>query len=91
VEVAEVDAVFIDPGAWRQGIGRMLLSEAEQSAADAGVRLLAVTSGGYAVRFYQALGFRLSGTEMTDFGPADRLVKGITDMKDDQRGRDGAR
>ncbi len=76
-EVAEVDAVFIDPGAWRQGIGRMLLIEAERRAAHAGIRTLGVTSGGYAVSFYQALGFRLSGTEMTDFGPADRLTKDV--------------
>lgn len=75
--VGEVDAVFIDPDAWRQGIGRLLLSEAENLAADAGMKSLAVTSGGHAVSFYQALGFRLSGTEMTDFGSADRLMKDL--------------
>lgn len=35
-DVAEVDAVFIDPGAWRQGIGRLLLIEATRRAAGAG-------------------------------------------------------
>lgn len=76
-DVAEVDAVFIDPKTWRRGIGRMLLIEAERRAAQSGIRTLGVTSGGHAVSFYQALGFRLSGTEMTDFGPADRLTKDI--------------
>ncbi|OCP32352.1 MULTISPECIES: GNAT family N-acetyltransferase [unclassified Ensifer] len=74
-DVAEVDAVFIDPGAWRQGIGRLLLIEAMRRAAGAGIKTLGVTSGGYAVSFYQALGFQLSGSEMTDFGPAARLIK----------------
>ncbi|KRE11581.1 hypothetical protein ASE66_23900 [Bosea sp. Root483D1] len=74
-DVAEVDAVFVDPRNWRTGIGRALLLRAEQDLLASQTRSLRVVSGRYAVPFYQSLGFQLAGTEMTQFGPAARLIK----------------
>ncbi|HEV7320946.1 MAG TPA: GNAT family N-acetyltransferase [Ensifer sp.] len=74
-DLAEVDAIFIDPDAWREGIGRMLLTAAEQRAAVVGTKALVVTSSGQAVSFYRALGFQPASVSMTDFGPAERLTK----------------
>jgi GNAT superfamily N-acetyltransferase len=73
-DAAEVDALFIDPKAWRTGLGRALLLRAEQDLTNQ-TRTLRVVSGKRAVPFYQALGFQRAGTEMTRFGPAARLVK----------------
>ncbi|KSV88053.1 GNAT family N-acetyltransferase [Sinorhizobium sp. GL28] len=73
--LAEVDAVFIDPGVWRRGIGRLLLIETERRAAMAGVNTLCVTPGGHAVSFYRALGFQHAGKVATEFGSAERLTK----------------
>lgn len=72
---AEVDAIFVDPIAWRTGIGRTLLNAAEQRIARAGATSLSVVSGLYAQPFYEASGFKRSGVEMTRFGPAVRLTK----------------
>lgn len=74
-ESAELDAIFVDPSAWRRGIGTLLLAEAEQRASSAGALKMWVTSGGYAISFYRSLGFQSAGMEITDFGPAERLVK----------------
>lgn len=75
----EVDALFIEPDLWRTGLGKTLLSHAEQGARREGIAALSVVSGRYAEPFYVALGFRPSGTEMTLFGPAARLIKTLTE------------
>ena len=75
--VAEVDAVFIDPDAWRAGIGALLMGEAERHLAREGVQEFGVVSSQYAERFYRSLGYEPTGTVATRFGPATRLVKRI--------------
>jgi N-acetylglutamate synthase-like GNAT family acetyltransferase len=77
-EFREVDALFIEPDAWRTGLGKTLLSHAEEAAIRDGATALGVVSGRYAEPFYKALGFQPSGTERTLFGPAARLVKPLT-------------
>lgn len=72
---AEVDSLFVEPGAWRTGLGRSLLAAVARRASAEGVTTLSVVSGRYARPFYEAQGFHHSETEMTRFGPAVRLVK----------------
>ncbi|KVK54220.1 hypothetical protein BCY90_16150 [Agrobacterium deltaense] len=79
---AEVDAVFVDPKAWRTGLGRALLLRAEQEILTKETHSLEVVSGRYAVPFYESLGFQESGVEMTRFGPAVRLVKTLSSARD---------
>lgn len=79
---AEVDAVFVDPKAWRTGLGRALLLYAEQEILTKETRSLGVVSGRHAVPFYQSLGFRESGVVMTRFGPAVRLIKTLNSACD---------
>ena len=73
--LAEVDAVFVDPGSWRKGLGKALVIAAERRAIEDGVASLEVVSGRYAQPFYEALGFKRSGVEATRFGLAVRLTK----------------
>lgn len=73
----EVDALFVDPCFWRQGLGARLLREAERRVGEAGARTLGVVSGRYAEPFYRAFGFEPDGEEMTRFGPATRLTKSV--------------
>ena len=73
--VAEIDAVFVDPDFWRQGLGQQLVSAGAQIAVQAGVVGPNVVSGRYALPFYKALGFKRTGLEATRFGPAVRLTK----------------
>ena len=75
--LAEIDALFVHPAAWRRGIGRALMLEAERRAALSGSAKLGVVSGQYARPFYEAFGFEPSGIEQTRFGPAHRLIKRI--------------
>ena len=74
-ENAEIDAIFIEPAAWRRGLGQQLLAAAERQAAATGVSVMSVVSGRYAEPFYVAQGFRRLDVQMTRFGPAVRLEK----------------
>lgn len=75
--VAEIEAVFVDPESWRQGLGEQLVSAGAQMAVQAGVVSLDVVSGRYALPFYESLGFERAGLEATRFGPAVRLTKAL--------------
>jgi N-acetylglutamate synthase-like GNAT family acetyltransferase len=76
-EMAEIDALFVHPAAWRRGIGKALMLEAERLAALSGLARLGVVSSQHARPFYEAFGFEPSGIAQTRFGPAHRLVKHI--------------
>ncbi|GAA4121749.1 hypothetical protein GCM10023067_31070 [Aminobacter aganoensis] len=72
---AELEDLFVAPEAWRQGIGGMLLAEAERRARAFGARTLGVVAGERARSFYEASGFRFVKTVATDLAPAARLQK----------------
>jgi putative acetyltransferase len=60
-----VEALFIDPGHFRRGAGRTLLAHAEALATEPlGVDVNEQHPG--AMRFYEALGFRVIGRSPTD-------------------------
>jgi GNAT superfamily N-acetyltransferase len=69
---ANIDAVYVAPERWRQGIGRQLLIRLEEIARAAGLSRLSLQATGPAIRFYlrqgynspQALGPNPSWAEM---------------------------
>jgi GNAT superfamily N-acetyltransferase len=67
---AELDGLFVEPSAWRSGIGRALVEAACASARSEGAAALHVIAGREAAGFYQACGFELLGEAPTRFGPA---------------------
>ena len=72
---AELDAIFVAPEHWREGIGRVLLDEAESIAIGRGARAMHVTANPNALAFYSACGYRVSGETQTRFGPAHTYSK----------------
>jgi N-acetylglutamate synthase-like GNAT family acetyltransferase len=63
----ELDALFVNPGRWRQGVGRALVAHCSTSAQRAGARYLYVVGNPHAMSFYSACGFEAVGTERTQF------------------------
>jgi GNAT superfamily N-acetyltransferase len=66
----EVDGLFVEPDAWRRGVGRALIADA---IGRAGAAALEVTANPAALDFYAAVGFHGCGTATTRFGPAARM------------------
>lgn len=64
----ELDALFVEPAAWRQGIGGALVEHCTREAKTAGARSLHVVGNPHAKGFYEACGFETQGTEQTRFG-----------------------
>jgi GNAT superfamily N-acetyltransferase len=65
---SELDALFVEPEAWRQGIGRALVEHCASAAKAAGAGALHVVGNPHAERFYSACGFRKLGITQTRFG-----------------------
>ncbi|WP_395675107.1 GNAT family N-acetyltransferase [Inquilinus sp.] len=74
---AELDDLFVDPAAWRRGLGARLVAEAERRAAALGARALHVVAGERARLFYERCGFRVTGPVMTDLEPASAMRKSL--------------
>lgn len=64
----ELDGLFVEPGNWRQGIGRVLVERCAEMARDAGASYLHVVGNPHAQLFYAACGFKTIGREATRFG-----------------------
>lgn len=65
---AELDALFVDPGLWKRGVGRQLVEHCARVAKDRACRILHVVGNPHAAGFYTACGFRTTGTVETRFG-----------------------
>lgn len=65
---SELDALFVDPEAWRQGIGRALVEHCFSAAKAAGAASIHVVGNPHAEGFYSACGFKLLGTTHMRFG-----------------------
>jgi GNAT superfamily N-acetyltransferase len=72
---SELDGLFVEPGAWRTGIGTVLVHEAQRRAAGEGAALLHVIANPLAEAFYLACGFAFSGAVQTRFGAARTMKK----------------
>jgi GNAT superfamily N-acetyltransferase len=65
---AELDALFVEPGLWKQGVGRLLVDHCAEVARARASRVLHVVGNPHAEGFYTSCGFRSDGTVETRFG-----------------------
>lgn len=65
---AELDGLFVEPVAWKQGVGRQLVREGARRAASTGARWLCVIANPTALGFYVSCGFQREGEIDTQFG-----------------------
>lgn len=73
----ELEDLFVDPDAMRQGVASRLVLDAMVQAARDGVAWIEVTANNHAAQFYASAGFVRVGDEQTLFGPAPRLRRDI--------------
>jgi len=66
---AELDALFVEPGLWKRGVGRLLVERCADVARARRSRVLHVVGNPHAEGFYIACGFHTRGTIETRFGP----------------------
>ena len=64
----EIRLFYLEPGAQRQGIGKMIHAMLEEKATTWGLRKLHLDSTVLARRFYEALGYQPAGATRTRFG-----------------------
>jgi GNAT superfamily N-acetyltransferase len=74
---AELDALFVEPTLWKQGVGRRLVDHCAEVASGRGSRLLHVVGNPHAERFYAACGFRTTGAVETRFGAGLAMQRGL--------------
>jgi ribosomal protein S18 acetylase RimI-like enzyme len=72
-DALELDDLFVDPDRMRQGIATELIRDVERTARAAAVARVEVTANGHALEFYRAVGFTVTGTVETRFGPGTRM------------------
>jgi GNAT superfamily N-acetyltransferase len=65
---AEVDALFVEPHLWKQGIGRRLVDHLAEVARRRAASFLHVIGNPHAEGFYVSCGFSVTGTVDTRFG-----------------------
>jgi len=65
---SELDALFVEPEAWGQGIGRALVEHCCHAAKSAGSISIHVLGNPHAEGFYRSCGFAVLGTKQTRFG-----------------------
>jgi ribosomal protein S18 acetylase RimI-like enzyme len=66
----DLDALFVDPGTQRRGVGRTLLEHCADVARSGGSNVLHVVGNTHAKQFYLACGFVIVGSFETRFGAA---------------------
>lgn len=71
---AELDALFVEPELWRNGIGAALVDVAVHEARREGLAMLVVASP-TAREFYEKCGFTVEGEAETRFGTALRMSR----------------
>jgi GNAT superfamily N-acetyltransferase len=65
---AELDALFVEPHLWKQGIGRRLVAHVAEVARMRAATFLHVIGNPHAEGFYVSCGFCVTGTIETRFG-----------------------
>ena len=74
---SELDALFVEPESWRQGIGRVLVEHCCLAAKASGASALHVIGNPHAEGFYDTCGFKTMGTEQTRFGIGLLMRRGL--------------
>ena len=75
---AELDALFVEPDMWRQGLGAALIEHCAEVARAAGSCVLNVVGNPHAEGFYAAVGFDVVGIVPTRFGPGLLMRKSLS-------------
>jgi len=70
---SELDGLFVEPNAWRKGIGQSLVSACGELAKSEGARTLIVIANPHATAFYTSCGFLSEHQVNTPFGPAQYM------------------
>lgn len=73
----ELDGLFVEPAAWRRGIGRALVGHCAAAALRRGARLLHVVGNPNAEGFYKSCGFTMLGTKQMRFGVGFLMVRAL--------------
>jgi GNAT superfamily N-acetyltransferase len=73
----ELEDLFVDPDAMREGVASRLVRDAIAQAARDGLARIEVTANNHAAEFYASAGFVRVDDEQTFFGPASRLRRDI--------------
>jgi GNAT superfamily N-acetyltransferase len=73
----ELEDLFVDPPAMRQGVATRLVLDLVSAAARDGAAWIEVTANDHAAEFYASTGFVQVGEEQTLFGPAPRLRRDL--------------
>lgn len=73
--VAELDGLFVEPRAWRGGLGRALVEACEALVRRRGAGVMTVVANPGAEGFYLRCGFVGQGPVETQFGPAIAMRK----------------
>jgi N-acetylglutamate synthase-like GNAT family acetyltransferase len=74
---AELDALFVEPELWRQGVGRHLVDYCCSAAKASGASELHVVGNPHAEGFYGACGFQALGTKKMRFGVGLVMKRGL--------------
>ncbi len=74
----QLDGLFVEPDAWRNGIGRALVDHCAAFAIASGSTALHVVGNPHAEGFYTAYGFKPAGIEQTRFGVGLRMRKNLS-------------
>jgi len=78
---ADIDAVFVEPDRWGEGIGRLLVAEAERRALNFRAARLHVIANRHALGFYRKLGFVADGPFKTRFGTGEAMHKTLNSQE----------
>ena len=73
----ELDALFVEPGLWKGGVGRRLVEHCADVARSRASRILHVVGNPHAEGFYAACGFRTTGAIETRFGAGLAMQRGL--------------
>jgi len=65
---SELDALFVEPGTWRRGVGRALVEHCCLAAKVSGATAIHVVGNPHAEGFYEACGFNQVGRRQMRFG-----------------------
>jgi GNAT superfamily N-acetyltransferase len=74
---AELDALFVEPHLWKQGIGRALVNHIVDVARARAASFLHVVGNPHAEGFYISCGFHATGTVQTRFGLGLAMKKAL--------------
>ncbi len=75
---ADLDALFVEPDAWRQGIGRALVEACCAEARATGAKCIHVVGNPHAEGFYGSCGFKMLGTTQMRFGMGLLMKRELT-------------